>query len=89
MIEMTDADKAIFDEQVNVLVHAAMLSADSRPADAKQIAYAMLLLLGATVKLALCGGYRGGPADLSQTLTRMWDATRYVGKDVNTAGGDA
>lgn len=86
---MTDHEKAIFDEQVNTLVRIAMASSDTRPAMAKHVAYATLMLIGATVKLAMCGGYTGGPADLSKTLTRMWDATKYIGKATNAAGGDA
>lgn len=88
-IKFTDSEKAVFDEQVNTLVRIAMASSDIHPAGTKQVAYAALMLIGATVKLAICGGYTGGPADLAKTFTRMWDATKYVGKATNSAGGDA
>lgn len=86
---MTDHERAIFDKQVNMIVRIALASSDVRPVTTKRVAYATLMLIGAVVKLAMCGGYTGGPADLAKTLTRMWDATKYIGKSTNSAGGDA
>lgn len=88
-VVMTDAEKAIFNDQVNLIVRMALTASETRPSNARLLPYAVLVLIGATVKLAICGEYKHGPFGLSKTLTRMWDATKFVGKAVNAAGGSS